>query len=112
MGNASVKEHYETASKTGILKLSQRKLDEFPVKLKALAQILRTLDLSENKFTHLPPDIGQFCLLKNLNVSHNKLTVLPEELGNLVKLEILNASFNMISSVPSSLSKLKNLKQV
>lgn len=112
MGNSAVKQHYETAKKTGTLKLSQRKLDEFPQNLRALASLLRTLDLSENKFTALPNEIGNFTLLKQLNVSHNRLTSLPGALGALTKLEGLNCSANQISSIPSSLSQLSQLKQV
>ncbi|XP_020294726.1 E3 ubiquitin-protein ligase LRSAM1 isoform X2 [Pseudomyrmex gracilis] len=87
MGNSGLKQHYETAKKTGTLKLSQRKLDEFPRNLSALAPLLRTLDLSENKFTALPNEIGEFTQLKQLNVSHNRLSGLPGTLGALVKLE-------------------------
>ncbi|XP_020294719.1 leucine-rich repeat-containing protein 57 isoform X1 [Pseudomyrmex gracilis] len=112
MGNSGLKQHYETAKKTGTLKLSQRKLDEFPRNLSALAPLLRTLDLSENKFTALPNEIGEFTQLKQLNVSHNRLSGLPGTLGALVKLEGFNCSSNQIRSIPSSLTKLTHLKQV
>ncbi|EZA53684.1 hypothetical protein DMN91_007773 [Ooceraea biroi] len=112
MGNSGVKQHYETAKKTGTLKLSQRKLNEFPQNLRALAPLLRTLDLSENKFTALPNEIGDFTLLKQLNLGQNRLTALPGTLGALVKLECLTCAENQIRSVPSSLSKLSHLKQV
>ncbi|XP_034188363.1 leucine-rich repeat-containing protein 57 [Osmia lignaria lignaria] len=112
MGSSGLRQHYETAKKTGTLKLSQRKLDEFPQNLRALAPLLRTLDLSENKFTRIPDDIGNFTLLKQLNISHNKLIALPEALGALTKLEGLNASSNQIKSIPWSLSKLTRLKHV
>ncbi|XP_076232266.1 leucine-rich repeat-containing protein 57 [Calliopsis andreniformis] len=112
MGNSGLKQHYETANKTGTLKLSRRKLDKFPQSLRVPPQQLRTLDLSENEFVRIPEDIGNFTLLKQLNFSHNKLTALPEVLGELTKLENLNASSNQIKSVPWSLSKLTRLKQV
>lgn len=112
MGNSGLKQHYETAKKTGTLKLSQHKLDEFPQNLRALAPLLRTLDLSENKFTALPNEIGDFTLLKQLTVSHNRLIGLPDALGALVKLESLNCATNQIASMPSSLTKLNHLKQV
>lgn len=112
MGNSGLTQHYETAKKTGALKLSQRKLNEFPQNLRALAESLRTLDLSENKFVCIPDDIGSFTLLKQLNLSHNKLTSLPEVLEALTKLEGLNASSNQIKTIPWSLSKLSRLKQV
>ncbi|XP_032684155.1 leucine-rich repeat-containing protein 57 [Odontomachus brunneus] len=112
MGNSGLKQHYETAKKTGTLKLSQRKLDEFPQNLRALAPLLRTLDLSENKFTTLPNDIGDFTLLKQLNLSHNRLIDLPGMLGALAKLEGLNCAANQIRSIPPSLATLGHLKQV
>lgn len=112
MGNSGLKQHYETAKKTGTLKLSQHKLDEFPQNLRALAPLLRTLDLSENKFTALPNDIGDFALLKQLTISQNRLTGLPDTLGALAKLEGLNCAGNKIRSLPSSLTKLNHLKQI
>lgn len=112
MGNSGLKQHYDTAKKTGTLTLSKRKLDEFPQNLQALTPLLRTLDISENKFLHLPHEIKGFTLLKHLNISHNKLIDLPEEMGALTKLESLNASSNQLKILPFSLSKLTNLKQV
>ncbi|XP_012282226.1 leucine-rich repeat-containing protein 57 [Orussus abietinus] len=112
MGNSGLKQHYETAKKTGVLNLSQRKLDEFPPNIRVLAPLLRTLDFSENKFTKLPNDVGDFTLLKHLNISQNKISSLPDALGNLAKLETLNASSNHITTLPSTLSKLAHLKQV
>ncbi|KZC11983.1 PREDICTED: leucine-rich repeat-containing protein 57 [Dufourea novaeangliae] len=112
MGNSGLKQHYETAKKTGALNLSKKKLDEFPQNLHASAPLLRTLDLSENKFVQIPTDIRNFTLLKQLNISHNKLTVLPDAFGALTKLEVLNAASNHIKSIPWSLQKLTRLKQV
>lgn len=112
MGNTKIKQHYETAKKTGVLNISQRKMMEIPMNMKMLAPILRTLDLSHNLFKSIPEEIGIYIMLKNLNLSHNKLTLLPDAMGALIKLEILNASVNQITSLPDSLSSLKNLKQV
>lgn len=112
MGNKVVKQHFDTAKKTGVLKISQQRLTEFPPHMRGFPNVLRTLDLSENRFITLPEEIGQFNLLKHLNVSDNRLTELPNALGNLIKLETLNAVNNMIVSIPRSLENLKNLKQV
>ncbi|CAD6216360.1 GSCOCG00004513001-RA-CDS [Cotesia congregata] len=113
MGNTvKIKQHYETAKKTGILNISNRQMMEIPANMKQLAEILRTLDLSQNSFKVLPDEIGIYSILKQLNLSHNKLQGLPETIGNLVKLEILNASFNQLKSLPESLSNLSHLKQV
>ncbi|GAB0088033.1 leucine-rich repeat-containing protein 57 [Sergentomyia squamirostris] len=112
MGNKAVKQHFETAQKTGVLKISQMRLQEFPSPLKQFPNVLKTLDISENRFAILPADLGKFTLVKNLNVSGNRIEALPEVLGLLIKLETLNACNNMISHISPALSKLSNLKQV
>lgn len=114
MGNKAVKQHFETAEKTGVLKISQKRLKEFPIQLRENEKLknLRTLDLSENHFVSLPNQIGTFVLLKHLNISSNKITSLPDVLGQLIKLETLNAMNNVLQALPSSLANLKNLKQV
>jgi len=112
MGNKVVKQHFETAQKTGVLKISQQRLTEFPPHMKSFPNVLRTLDISENRFIQLPEDIGRFDLLKHLNLNDNRLTSLPNVLGKLVKLETFTAINNVIASVPRELGNLKNLKQV
>uniref|UniRef100_A0A6M2DLG2 Putative leucine-rich repeat protein n=1 Tax=Xenopsylla cheopis TaxID=163159 RepID=A0A6M2DLG2_XENCH len=112
MGNSHMKQHFENARKTGVIKISSSKLKEFPPQLKHLNDVLRSLDLSDNKFDTLPSDISHFTHLKHLNISYNRLFSLPNEIGLLIKLETLNANNNLISALPNSLSKLKNLKQV
>lgn len=112
MGNKVVKQHFETAQKTGVLQISQQRLQEFPPHLRNFPNVLRTLDLSENRFAQLPDAIGQFTLLKTLNVATNRLTELPDALGLLVKLETLNAINNQIVRLPACLANLKNLKKV
>jgi len=107
-----VKQHFETAQRTGVLKISQKRLKEFPPQLREFPNVLRTLDLSENHFATIPELIGKFTLLKHLNFSCNKLTSLPEALGKCVKLETLNAMNNLITSVPLCYENLRNLKQI
>lgn len=112
MGNKQVKQHFETAQKTGVLKISQMRLNEFPSALKAFPNVLKTLDLSENRFAELPDDLGKFTLLKHLNVAGNRLISIPEIIGVLVKLETLNAMNNLIVRLPPELGQCKNLKQI
>lgn len=112
MGNKQVKQHFETAQKTGVLKISLMRLQEFPTPLKTFPNVLKSLDLSENRFTAIPDEIAKFTLLKTFNVSSNKLEALPDTLGVLVKLENLLASNNMILYVTPTLKQLRNLKQV
>lgn len=112
MGNAGLRQHYETAKKTGVLKISQKKLNEFPPTMRQLESNLRTLDISDNKFSILPNEIAYFIHLKQLNLSKNKLTKLPDCIGALTKLETVNLSHNLLNSLPRTLSNLINLKQV
>lgn len=112
MGNKVVKQHFETAQKTGVLKISQQRLTDFPPHMRNFPNVLRTLDLSENRFIQLPEDIGRFTLLKHLNVSDNRLTELPAVIGQMIKLETLNVMNNMLLSIPREFANLKNLKQV
>lgn len=112
MGNSGLKQHLETSKKTGVLKISQQKLNEFPPGILQLDGNLRTLDISDNKFITLPNEISRFILLKQLNVNKNKLTKLPDCIGALTKLELFNGSHNNLTSLPRTISNLIHLKQV
>lgn len=112
MGNSGLKQHIETAQKTGVLKVSQGKLNEFPPGFNQLEGNLRTLDISDNKFVILPNEISRFMQLRHLNMSKNRLAKIPDCIGALTKLETLNASHNNLSTLPRTLSNLINLKQV
>lgn len=112
MGNSGLKQHLETAQKTGVLKLSQHKLKDFLPGFVQLENVLRTLDLSDNKFIVLPNEISRFMQLKHLNLNKNKLSKLPDCIGALTKLESLNVCNNSLVSLPRTLSNLINLKQV
>lgn len=112
MGNSGLKQHIETAQKTGVLKVSPGKLNQFPPGFKQLEGCLRTLDLSDNKFVVLPPEISRFMQLRHLNLSKNKLGKLPDSIGALTRLETFNSSDNILLSIPRTFSNLIHLKQV
>ncbi|RZB41595.1 LRR 8 domain containing protein [Asbolus verrucosus] len=111
MGNSGLKQHIETAQKTGVLKLSQGHLNGFPPEFRQLEGNLRTLDLSDNKFVVLPNEISRFLQLRHLNLNKNKLAKIPDCIGALTKLETLNFCHNNLSTLPRTLSNLINLKQ-
>ncbi|KAK3094165.1 hypothetical protein FSP39_024892 [Pinctada imbricata] len=112
MGNSNIKQHIETAQKTGVCQLGKSGLKEFPEEINKLTKNLRTLDLSENKIQDLPSSLGNFSHLKSINLSSNRLESVPEELGNLKKIESLSLEKNCLSGIPSSFSKLTNLRTV
>ncbi|XP_037932544.1 leucine-rich repeat-containing protein 57-like [Teleopsis dalmanni] len=112
MGNKQIKQHLETAQKTGILKISLQRLQEFPPQLKTYPNVLKTMDLSENRFEKIPDDLGRFTLLKHLNLSGNKLTELPDVMGDLIKLEVLLVMDNFLTKIPKTLANCSHLKTV
>lgn len=112
MGNSAVKEHCETAKKTGVFRLSQKRISEFPADLYNIKSYLRILDLSDNRLTTLPSNIDYFENLKHLKVNKNRLALLPENIGRLQKLENLSVCDNEIRGLPQSLLNLTRLKEV
>lgn len=112
MGNKQIKQHLETAQKTGILKISLQRLQEFPAAMKTCPNVLKTMDLSKNRFECIPEEIGRFTLLRHLNMSGNQIIYVPESLGELIKLEVLLLNDNMIVSLPKTILNCSNLKTV
>lgn len=112
MGNSGLKQHYETAAKTGVLQISERKLKEIPLEVLNLSDNLRNLDLSKNKIRCIPDEINRLKHLKQLNLSTNSIVNLPDSLFSVKKLEMLNISYNTIASLPQQITNLSNLKQI
>ena len=73
---------------------------------------LKHLDLSDNTFDTLPPEIGHLSELLTLYVSGNQLTELPSTIGNLLQLTDLNVSNNHLIQLPSETGRLRNLKKL
>ncbi|BAY24777.1 Miro domain-containing protein [Calothrix sp. NIES-2100] len=70
------------------------------------------LDLSGNRLTALPPEIGQLVNLRSLNLWGNRLRSLPGELGQLVNLQSLNLYNNRLRSLPGEFGQLVNLQSL
>lgn len=49
---------------------------------------VRTIDLTSNKLSQLPPFLGSFSVLLRLTLSRNQLTQLPSELSYLTSLKV------------------------
>ncbi|XP_045186895.2 leucine-rich repeat-containing protein 57-like [Mercenaria mercenaria] len=112
MGNSNVKQHLDTAEKTGALQLCKLGLKEFPENLQKLSKNLRTLDFSDNKIAVVPSAIGSFQQLKTVNLNNNRIESLPQEIGNLKKLETLSLDSNILRQLPATFPNLKHLRTV
>lgn len=110
MGNSNLKQHIETAQKTGVCQLRHLNLKEVPEELQKLSKNLRTVDLSDNKILHLPPWFVTLTSLKNFTLNNTKIAELPEDFGKLKKLEVISLSGNSLTHLPRSFSNLTNLK--
>ena len=75
---------------------------------------LRHLNISDNRISQLPPQIGNFTLLTHLDISRNDIRSLPEELGHLANLAFLDISGNPLSNrmLPDAIWKLHNLRKL
>ncbi|CCD73215.1 Disease resistance R13L4/SHOC-2-like LRR domain-containing protein [Caenorhabditis elegans] len=109
---STVNKHLEMASKSRILQLKGTGLKKVPDEIEPLADVLRNLELSENKIREIPIFIGQFSQLKQLHLANNCLEFLPDELGSMKKLEILNLAGNKLKALPDTIVGCTDLKTI
>lgn len=113
MGNKQgIVAHVETAEKTGVCNLSNRKLEEFPRELERISKVLRNLDLSNNRLVEIATVISLYSMLKSLNFEDNKIEQISDELYKLKRLETLNLANNRIPVIPPTIGALTALKTV
>ncbi|KAJ1366195.1 Leucine-rich repeat-containing protein 57 [Parelaphostrongylus tenuis] len=108
--NTTVQRHIDNARKSRILQLKSCGLKSWPQPLDELQEVIRNLELSQNKIKELPPSIGLFCALKQLHLSENMIGVLPDEIGLLKNLETLNLQSNKLSTLPETIIGCSSLK--
>ncbi|XP_039280765.1 leucine-rich repeat and calponin homology domain-containing protein isoform X2 [Nilaparvata lugens] len=97
----------EEAHLSGELKLSGRKLKDFPrTGGKYDLTDTVTADLSKNRFWELPEDITKFWSLEKLVCYHNAIRSIPESIVCLQSLVHLDLSRNHLSTVPVALCQL------
>jgi len=107
VSKGSLDNHLETASKTGALNLSRRKLDKIPPKLLTLCTNLRMLDLSYNNLLEIST-LSNLKNLQKLNISNNKISDISYLL-TITKLKSLDCSHNEIQQIPSLANSMKTL---
>ena len=90
---------------------------------KVVGNTIIKLNISNNKLTTLPPEIGNLINLQVINCSGNNLTTLPPEIGNLINLQNFECSYNKLTTLPALLisdivdneaytDRLKKFKQI
>ena len=77
-------------------------LTELPPEVLGLADTLEVLNLSGNRLSRLPPDLGRLHRLKIIFCSDNHFTHLPEVLGDCPALDMVGFKANRIVDVPAA----------
>lgn len=77
-------------------------LREFPREILDLADTLEILNLSGNRLSALPPDLGRLRKLRILFCSDNQFTSLPEVLGECPELSMIGFKANQIQTLPAA----------
>ncbi|XP_076750863.1 leucine-rich-repeats and calponin homology domain protein isoform X3 [Xylocopa sonorina] len=101
----------EEAHLSGELKLSGRKLKDFPKvgktgSSKYNLQDTVIADLSKNRFTELPEEVTEFLFLEKLHLYHNAIRIIPETVVTLHSLNYLDLSRNQLTSLPREICRL------
>ncbi|HSW76362.1 MAG TPA: F-box protein [Candidatus Saccharimonadales bacterium] len=103
----TMKELYTTTE----LNLSHQKITVLPPEIGQLRD-LKVLDLTTNQLNALPPEMGQLGALQDLYLLNNKLSELPPEIGQLSALQILDLDNNQLRALPPEISQLRALQRL
>lgn len=91
------------------INMSFNKLSRLPSDLGVL-RMLESLNLSQNMLSALPQSISRLKALTHVDLSGNSFAALPEEFAQLDALERCNLSDNLFSLFPNALIRLRSLK--
>ncbi|XP_013200559.1 leucine-rich repeat and calponin homology domain-containing protein [Amyelois transitella] len=96
----------EDAYLSGELKLSGRKLREFPKPVKYDLSDTVIADLSKNRFSELPDELTTYIYLEKLLLSQNIIRNVPEAVGSLQSLTYLDLSSNQLTELPREVCQM------
>ena len=79
---------------------------------RALAiESLTNLDVSDNKLSRIPTDVGGLAVLESFDVSGNHLRTLPKEMEELEELRVFSCARNRIRWFPGNIYRLESLEE-
>lgn len=109
-GSNRIKAVIESVASSGRthLDLTGQRLSSLPAEIGQLSN-LEVLTLSRNELTSLPVEIGGLSKLRSLLLTGNRLTSLPPEIASLSSLTTFVLSGNVLTSLPKEFSELSNL---
>ncbi|XP_068621290.1 leucine-rich repeat and calponin homology domain-containing protein isoform X2 [Battus philenor] len=96
----------EDAYLSGELKLSGRKLREFPKPVKFDLSDTVVADLSKNRFSEVPDEVTTYVYLEKLLLSQNIIRSVPEAVGGLQSLTYLDLSSNQLTELPREVCQM------
>ncbi|KAJ0181631.1 hypothetical protein K1T71_002353 [Dendrolimus kikuchii] len=96
----------EDAYLSGELKLSGRKLREFPKPVKFDLSDTVVADLSKNRFSEIPDELTTYIYLEKLLLSQNIIRNVPEAVGGLQSLTYLDLSSNQLTELPREVCQM------
>lgn len=94
-----------------VLDISQNRIQILPDSIKNCQQ-LRILNVGHNELTVLPKELCQCTAIQQLLVQHNKLIALPNEMGHMKELQLLNVENNYLKLMPESLCLCPKLEHI
>lgn len=96
----------------GLLDLTNRAWINFDSSLWSLSKSVIVLDISYNKISVIPPEIGEMQMLRELKASFNVITLIPSEIGKLKRLRKLTLNSNKLKTLPPEVGRLEMLEEL